>query len=374
MVGVYFPGNGKFYAMGGRMFDGGGGEFTSPLEYDPATNNWTTKSATYPDNLVNNMACGVMTDSGTSYIYCVGGSESAASTVTGRVFRYNPLTDTISTVNAPWPSGDSNILPGGFSVLNNKLYILGGFNVNVGMDDQIWEFTPPGTWVHKSTVLPTQLGYIPTATIGSKIYTGGGSTWDGTTLQDSNFSFVYDPAANTLGNIASIPRATGETRGLNFNGQMYVMGGGRVSPNPSNEVDIYDPGTNSWSVGTPFNNPRRNFPTDTDGTSTIWLSGGYDVDGVTPLSSMEIFSCGGGGGITLTADVVRRNGNRVVILTWSPADGGQVNIMKNGNVKGTTADDGNIQINVHQQTGTDFYQVCETDSGDCSNAVRVRLQ
>ena len=96
MAGVFFPANGKFYAMGGRAFDGGGGEFTSPLEYDPANNSWTTKSATYPDNQVNNIACGVLTDSGTPYIYCVGGSESLTSTVTGRVFRYNPVTDTIS--------------------------------------------------------------------------------------------------------------------------------------------------------------------------------------------------------------------------------------------------------------------------------------
>ena len=57
--------------------------------------------------------------------------------------------------------------------------------------------------------------------------------------------------------------------------QMYVMGGGRMAPNPSNEVDIYDPGTNSWSMGLPFNTARRNFPTDTDGTTHIWLSGGY---------------------------------------------------------------------------------------------------
>ena len=190
MAGVFFPGNGKFYAMGGRAFDGGGGEFTNPLEYDPATNAWTTKSATYPDNQVNNIACGVLSDSGTPYIYCVGGSESATSTVTGRVFRYNPVTDTISTVAAPWPAGTQNVLPGGFTVLGNKFYILGGFNVNVSMDDRIWEFTPPSSWVQKSTTLSTQLGYIPTATIGNLIYTGGGSTWDGTTLQDSNFSFV----------------------------------------------------------------------------------------------------------------------------------------------------------------------------------------
>ena len=57
---------------------------------------------------------------------------------------------------------------------------------------------------------------------------------------------------------------------------MWVLGGGRVAPNPSNEVDIYDPGTDSWSLGTPFSNARRNFPADSDGTR-VWLGGGYDV-------------------------------------------------------------------------------------------------
>ena len=63
------------------------------------------------------------------------------------------------------------------------------------------------------------------------------------------------------------------------------MGGGRVAPNPSTEVDIYDPVSNTWSLGMPFSTARRNFPTDTDGTNNIWLSGGYASDGVTPLSS-----------------------------------------------------------------------------------------
>jgi len=66
------------------------------------------------------------------------------------------------------------------------------------------------------------------------------------------------------------------------------MGGGRVAPNPSNEVDIYDPVSNTWTTGTPvpaFATARRNFPTDTDGTA-IWLAGGY---GPSPLSSTEIF-------------------------------------------------------------------------------------
>jgi N-acetylneuraminic acid mutarotase len=158
------------------------------------------------------------------------------------------------------------------------------------MTSEIWEFTPgTNSWVQKAS-LPVERGYVPVTTIGNLIYTAGGSLWDGVTLQDTNDSFVFDPVANTVNPIANIPRATAETRALNFNGQMYVMGGGRVAPNPSNEVNIYDPGSNSWSLGIPFVNGRRNFPTDTNGSDTIWLAGGYDVTGV-PVASMEIFFC-----------------------------------------------------------------------------------
>src|SRR6266567_2808367 len=219
LVGVYFQANGKFYGMGGRAFDGGGGEFTNPFEYDPVSNSWTIKAATYPDNQVNNMACGVLVDSGTPFIYCVGGSESATSTTTGRVFRYDPVTDAITTVAGPWPPGAASTLPGGFTIFQNKLYILGGFDIPGGnATDQIWEFTPAtNAWVQKSAVLPVPRGYIPTTTIGSLIYTGGGSDITGGTLTDTTDSFKYDPVADSITTIASIPRATSNTRGLNFN-------------------------------------------------------------------------------------------------------------------------------------------------------------
>jgi hypothetical protein len=283
--------------MGGRSSDAAGSEFTHPFEYDLGTNSWTTKSATYPDTHTNNMACGVLADAGTPYIYCVGGSQVTVTGTFDRVFRYDPVTDVISPVAAPWPGGLGMVLPGGFTVFNNKLYILGGFDTITGGGqgtNQIWEFTPPTTWVQKAAVLPVPLGYIPTTTIGSLIYTGGGSDITAGVLTDTTNSFVYDPGpADSISTIAPIPRATGETRALNFNGLMLVMGGGRTPPNPSNEVDIYDPGTNSWTTGSPvpaFINARRNFPTDTDGTANIWLTGGYDSTGV-PTALTEIFNC-----------------------------------------------------------------------------------
>ncbi len=67
----------------------------------------------------------------------------------------------------------------------------------------------------------------PHARINGIIYVGGASDFQGGTVVDTTNSFSFDPVANTIGTIAAIPRATGETRGLNFNGQMYVMGGGK---------------------------------------------------------------------------------------------------------------------------------------------------
>ena len=46
--GVYFPANGKFYAIGGRSDDTAGDDATNPYEYNPATNIWITKAALYP--------------------------------------------------------------------------------------------------------------------------------------------------------------------------------------------------------------------------------------------------------------------------------------------------------------------------------------
>ena len=127
-------------------------------------------------------------------------------TTTGRVFRYDPIADIITTV-----AGDrlaalvrTATLPGGFTVFNNKLFILGGFDIPNGIGiTEIWEFTPrPTRWVQKSTVLPVPLGYIPTAAIGSLIYTGGGADITGGILTDTTNSFVYDPVADSIGTIA----------------------------------------------------------------------------------------------------------------------------------------------------------------------------
>ncbi len=382
LVGVYFPANGKFYEMGGRSSDSAGSDFLHPFEYDPDTNTWATKSATYPDNQVNNMACGVLTVAGTPYIYCVGGSAAGAATATSRVFFYNPVADTISSLTASdnWP-GDvtGTILPGGFAVAGNQLYILGGFDINVASTNQIWQFDPTAgagsKWTQKVNA-PEGIMYAPTCSIGGIIYLAGASDFSGGTVVDTTNSFSFDPGTNTVGAIAAIPRATGETRALTFNGQMLVMGGGRVAPNPSNEVDVYDPGTNSWSTSIPpFVTARRNFATDTDGTTRIWLAGGYGSDGVTPLSSMEIFNCTSTSEtVTIVKAQYARSQLTVQATDSNPAAVLTVTVTSSGQVLGKmrTRGDGRYQLKAGPITNPVNITVTSDLGGSASADVRAR--
>jgi N-acetylneuraminic acid mutarotase len=295
--GNYFPANGRFYSIGGRSSDLAGSDFTHPFEYNPGTNTWTTKPSTIPDAQVNNMACGVLSVGGVDQIYCVGGSQATVVGNASRVFSYNPATDTFTTLTAAdnWPGSQAGaFLPGGFAVAGNKLYIIGTFNATapVAVTAQVWQFDPNAAvgsrWLAR-TDYPVARAYVPAATIGGIIYTGGGSNLDpGGLLIDTTDSFKYDPVANTWATIAAIPRATGETRAVVMNGQMWVLGGGRVAPNPNNEVNIYNPGSNTWSLGVPMISTRRNFPADSDGTTHVYVAGGYD-NGATLLNVMEIF-------------------------------------------------------------------------------------
>jgi hypothetical protein len=122
------------------------------------------------------------------------------------------------------------------------------------------------------------------------IYTGGGSSWDGTTLQDSDFGMRYDPATDTITTTASLPNVTAETRAVTIFGEMWVLGGGRNAPNPSSNVQIYNPGTNTWRAGPSFVLGRRNFPADTDSAGNIYLAGGYAP--TAPTDNMEIYHQG----------------------------------------------------------------------------------
>jgi Kelch motif len=279
-TGVYFPANGRFYVMGGRTSDAFGSEMTTPYEYNPKTNAWAFKTAPLPDNQVCNMACGVLNAGKIPYIYCVGGNTGGgAVTSTPRVFRYDPIADRVETLGIdPWNEKAPNTVPGGFAVVQNKLYILGGLTITSEATNRIFEFNPENAvgsqWTQKSATLPVGLAYIPATAIGSLIFTAGGSTFVPCNLTDTNHSFVYDPVKDVVSPIASIPRATGETHAVTVGHEMWVVGGGRTAPNPGPVVNIYDSLTGEWRTGPSLSAGQRNFAAASDG-SHVLVAGGY---------------------------------------------------------------------------------------------------
>ena len=115
-------------------------------------------------------------------------------------------------------------------------------------------------------------------------------------------------------------------------------------------------------------------PVDINNVGNNDFIGTIDSFGLPGDWTIRADASGGGGGIVLEANVRRQQGRRVVALNWSPADGGSINILRNGVVIGTTDDDGTDQDNIHGQTGAVTYQVCETDTGNCSNEVRIIIR
>ncbi len=281
--GQYFPANGKFYVLGGRRSDAAGTEIFYPREYYPLGQTWAGKFSAFPDNQTSDLVGGVLNVSGTDYIVLVGGAASGATTATSAVLAYDPILDAGATLTTdPWPGNISGaVLPGGAAVHANKLYVFGGYDIGTGMVNKIWSFDPMAAagsrWTQMAATLPTPLGYIPTATSGGFIYLLGGSEYVAGNLTDSTHAYRFDPQGGSIVAVASLPRPTGETRAVaQRDGKIWVLGGGRTPPSPSNEVDVYDPATNSWSLGPSMIASRRNFAADVNpSTGEVFAVGGY---------------------------------------------------------------------------------------------------
>ncbi len=105
-----------------------------------------------------------------------------------------------------------------------------------------------------------------------------------------------------------------------------------------------------------------------------WVDGRVTIGGQSQQDTFFDQDGGGGGGnITLSARARTGQGRTTVSLRWSPADGGTIDVLRDGVVVQTTADDGRTRDNLGSMTGTFTYQVCETDSGDCSNEVDITV-
>ena len=293
-----YPPNGKVYVLGGRHgIDGEDVALQWIWEYTPGTpGSWLRKNALLDGSQVGsrytaNMAAAVLTNSNGVRIYAVGGT-SIDSVPTPVVRVYDPVADSVTTLPSDaWPASPARA-PGGWAVVNNKLYVFGGFSSigPGGVFTDTWRFDPLAPTGQKWSQLPSAnlnlgRGYIAGVALDGFIYAVGGDIWDPTSRQLVPVDNVerLDPSqANpTWTTVAALPTARGDLGAWAYDtgspyeieGRIAVAGG--VYPTPDNQGYLYDPGANSWAVFPNLVHATRNYATaQLDGY--LYAFGGYD--------------------------------------------------------------------------------------------------
>ena len=165
------PVNHLLYAVGGAD----PGPLFTPLTYvevfDPAANNGTGMWTTLADLHVPRALAAVIVYNG--FVYAVGGQVSGEEAVTS-VERYDPAADSWTTLTSTEPAPDRTEV--GTAVLNDKVYVLGGAQVDTkGRPLATTAVYDPNldTW-SVGPSMPTARRDLGAAGIGNTVYAIGG--------------------------------------------------------------------------------------------------------------------------------------------------------------------------------------------------------
>jgi N-acetylneuraminic acid mutarotase len=227
--------------------------------YDTTTGVWTTL-APIPTPVSQARVAALGTK-----IYAAGGFNAGAKDT---MQIYDTGTNTWSQ-GAPMPAARSGA---GVVAFNGKIYIIAGFDINFTETNTVYEYDPVAdTYVTKASV-PASEGNIAAGVLGNLIYAVGGSA--------TFMHYAYDPATDSWATIAAGLTANFQTPGVfAIGGQLWVEGGSNgFSPYPSNQqVQIYDPGTNTWSFGPEFITSRYGSSAAAAINSRGYIAGGVDI-------------------------------------------------------------------------------------------------
>jgi len=303
----YYPGTGKVYILGGRS---GSSTVGTIYAFDPVANTCSATGATMPVpisnytvNLVNN---------GTYDLLCTFGGRDSAGGQTLAVQCYNPVLNTATQV-ATLPTAYTGYIPGAQVVVNNRVYIFGGFNPNASPYEltRTDRFNPLDNSFTQLGNLSMGRGYIMATAVDGKIYAFGGTVYNGTSLvAQTRTEVMADPeGAGTWDNaaVAELPQAGAEGRAFGFDtGSPYGLAGKIILapayaqwPGESNQVIAYDVASNSYDETFPdLITARRNnadafvpicSPEPTDGLPGMWVIGGRAGSDNPPYAGPEYY-------------------------------------------------------------------------------------
>jgi hypothetical protein len=263
--GEYYAGTGKVYFLGGRVND----TVTDGTiySYDPVTNTCSSTGKIMPNPVSNYSIASI--NNGAADLLCTFGGRNSAGAQTLNVQCYNPNTNTVSPI-ANLPAAWAGNVPGAVVVLNNKVYLFGGFNPSgpTYVTARTDVFDPVANSFSQKGNLNLARTYIMAAAVNGKIYAFGGDTYT-TGLVAQTIAEVFDPMTGNWDDlsVADLITASGEGRAFGFDsnsgyslaGKIVLVGGG-IWSDDSNAVLTYDTMSNTYDSSFPdLNIERRDF-------------------------------------------------------------------------------------------------------------------
>ena len=240
---------------GNSQFDGfGNASYTAHEVFNPKTGSFTER-APMPDFFTQSQVA-VEID---GKIYLIGALLRV----------YDPATDTWDSRARPPGDGFRNGFVAG--VVGGKIYVIGGADAvfYAGYPDRSYD-PATDTWSDPLGSIPIGHFSQAGAVIGDEIYVVGTG---GPELQ------IYTPATNTWRRGADLPVATSAPSAAVVDGKLYVLGGAPIGNDPAapvwNTVQIYDPTTDTWSMG-PTMPTKAQWSAAAFGMGKLCVFGGFD--------------------------------------------------------------------------------------------------
>lgn len=231
--------DGKIYVMGGYDSFDSGGALASVLMYDPTADVWSNRA----DMPGPKQIPGAAVVNG--HIYVMGGPDP-------QTYEYTPSTDSwaIRSSLPVTPTGGAVAVIGG--------QILAAFNIAGNPHPQLYMYDPSRDVWEQRQSHPDERSIASLGVTGGMIYAVGGGIAGQVPAEPTRVD-RYDPVSDTWTIDAISPLSIRRTHLgptlPTIDGRMYVIGGWNGYSTLSS-VEVYDPGSDTWTSETPMPTAR----------------------------------------------------------------------------------------------------------------------
>ncbi len=191
-------------------------------------------------NMPNQHAYGGVAGLYDGKIYVAGGGDFLYTGDYTKIDVYDPSNDSWDSIT---PSTTEDKLYNGGAVVDGKIYLIGGIDLNGDNETVKYYDIANDQWVNGAD-LPQQISFPKTVVLGKYIGIIGGFDSNNNVLSNV---YAYDTSNDTVTQLASMNEPRVRPAACEFGGKVYVFGGYTTNGEISDTAEVYDPDNDTWT-------------------------------------------------------------------------------------------------------------------------------